>query len=115
MLPNRWLTTAEVHRMFPNHFDATSGHLNMELMNRIAAAYRAHLGELSSPQYVPSGSGECLVCLKLAYPDVQFYAEYDVVGLEGPTQFNARAPMAPLVGIIAAGVKHGTHLDGGAL
>lgn len=113
MLPNRWLTTAEIHRMFPDCFDATSGHLNADVMNRIASAYREYLGELPAEVEVPSGSGECLVCLKLAYPQVHFIAEYDVVGLEGPTQYCPRAPLVPLVGLLAEEVRHGEQLHGG--
>ena len=114
MLPNRWLSTAEIHRMFPSCFDATSGHLNMEVMGRIASAYKAYLGDLPPVVEVPTGSGECLVCLKLAYPHVRFIAEYDVAGLERQTQYCAMAPLVPLVGILAEDVRHGEQLHGGS-
>lgn len=104
--PNRWLSTAEVHRLFPDRFDATSGHLNMELMNRIAEQYRKYLGKLDSPQYIPSGSGECLTCLKLAYPDIEFIAVYNVPGeLAHATEYSEYAPLNGLVRLLAKDVK----------
>lgn len=112
MMPSRWLTTAEVHRIFPQHFDATSGHLNVDLMRRIGRAYRDYLGDLPPVVELPCGSGECLVCLKMAYPDVQFIAEYDVVGLEGPTEYNAQGPLNPLVALLANEISHGATLEG---
>lgn len=111
--PGRWLTSAEVHRMFPTHFDATSGHLNVDLMNRIGHAYRDYLGDLPPSVRVPSGSGECLVCLKLAYPEVQFYAEYDVDddALRRPTTYTPAAPLNTLVKCVAAEVRHGSTME----
>lgn len=111
--PNRWFSTAEIHKMFPDCFDATSGHLNAELMNRIALAYGDALGELESPVYVPSGSGECLVCLKLAYPHVHFIAEYDVDNedLAKPTEYSGDAPLNRLVECLADEIRFGDPFD----
>src|SRR6266480_652677 len=60
----KWWTMAEIHKAWPELFDATSGHLAVPLMGDIAKAYRAHLGELPVGRYsVPSGSGETILCL----------------------------------------------------
>jgi hypothetical protein len=75
---DKWWTMAEIHRAWPDLFDATSGHLTVPLMADIAKAYRAHLGNLPAGRYsVPSGSGETVTCLRLLYPLVTFDATYD--------------------------------------
>src|SRR5437016_658912 len=74
----KWWTPAEIHRTWPDLFDATSGHLSAPLMGDIAKAFRAHLGELPRVRYaVPSGSGETICCLRVAYPLLDFEASYD--------------------------------------
>jgi len=74
----KWWTMAEIHRAWPDLFDATSGHLAVPLMGDIAKAYRAHLGDLSVGRYsVPAGSGETVTCLRIAYPLMTFDPTYD--------------------------------------
>jgi hypothetical protein len=74
----KWWPQAKIHRAWPDFFDATSGHLSVSLMGDIARAFRAHLGELPASRYtVPSGSGETICCLRVAYPLLDFEASYD--------------------------------------
>ena len=93
---NKWWTPAGIHRTWPDLFDATSGHLPAPLMGDIAKAFRAHLGELPGACYVvPSGSGETICCLRLAYPLLDFEASYDDSKPE--TQRHPNAPLNPFV------------------
>jgi hypothetical protein len=93
---DKWWTPARVHRTWPDLFDATSGHLHTPLMGDIAKAFRAHLGELPEARYiVPSGSGETVCCLRVAYPLVDFEASYDDSKPE--TQRHPNAPLNPFV------------------
>lgn len=93
---NKWWTPAAIHRTWPDLFDATSGHLHTPLMGDIAKAFRAHLGELSATRYiVPSGSGETICCLRIAYPLPDFEAWYDDSKPE--TQRHPNAPLNPFV------------------
>lgn len=94
LVPGRWWCAAEIARVFPVHFDATSGHLPMPLMLEIAKAFRAQLGELrveDGPYVVPTGSGETLVCLAFAYPGCSFIAQYD--DANPATAYNPGAPL----------------------
>ena len=103
LIPNKWYTQAEIKRDFPQYFDATSGHLPMELMLEIAKRFRAYLQySLDDTVYVPTGSGETLVCLKLAYPDREFIAVYD---LDEATEYSIHAPLNTLVKLLAGGVN----------
>jgi hypothetical protein len=76
---DRWWTPAEIRRTWPDLFDATSGHLPFTLMVKVAAGLRTVLGALDKDvQYlVPTGSGETILCLGLAYPHISFCAVYD--------------------------------------
>ena len=92
----KWWTQAEIHRAWPDLFDATSGHLTVPLMGDIAKAFRAHLGELPAARYaVPSGSGETICCLRVAYPLLDFDAAYDDTKPE--TQRHPDAPLNAFV------------------
>ena len=74
----KWWTMAEIHRAWPDLFDATSGHLPVPLMGDIAKAFRAYLGDLPAGRYsVASGSGETVTCLRIVYPFVTFDPAYD--------------------------------------
>lgn len=97
-IPNRWFTPSEVKKYFPTYFDATSGHLTIEVMQLIGAAFKQALGDLPQTNYIASGSGETITCLKLAYPDKDFIAVYN---LNEATQFEAEATLNTLVSIIA--------------
>lgn len=96
---NKWWDSAEIHRIWPHRFDATSGHLPAPLLDGLALAYRQEIGELTEKEYnVPTGSGETIICLALAYPDIKFNAIYDV----GPgTEYNEQAPLNGLVRLVA--------------
>jgi len=109
LLPSdKWFSTAEVHKMFPDCFDATSGHLPTDLMYRIGLAYKEYLGELSGKVYVPSGSGETIVCLKLVYPKTEFIAVYDIntKELKRATSYSKYAPLNKYVELLSK-VQHG--------
>lgn len=95
--PHKWFTQAEIKRTFPDYFDATSGHLPMELMFELGCAYAAHLGKLPETVYVPSGSGETVVCLKLAYPDTHFVAVYNI---DEATEYSPACPLNALVRVL---------------
>jgi hypothetical protein len=92
--PARWLEPAEVAFMWPGLFDATSGHLSVGMMAQLGKRLRQLLGDDLSSLRVPSGSGETVVALALAYPHLRFTAVY---GGGAPTQWNAEAPLNPLV------------------
>lgn len=97
--PRRWFTQAEIANCFREYFDATSGHLPAELLKVLAKIYRGYLGEIGDGRiYVPTGSGETLVCLKLAYPDKKFVAVYN---LDASTEYNEAAPLNDLVRVLA--------------
>lgn len=96
--PRKWFTPKEVKQAFPSHFDATSGHLTPDLMHEIGKAYRMALHELPGTVYVPSGSGETLVCLKMVYPDKKFVAVYN---LDEATEYSEEAPLNTLVRLLA--------------
>lgn len=101
--PTEWVDPTHIAGMWPGMFDATSGHLPVWMMERIGAAFAVELGELPGKVVVPSGSGETLVCLALAYPDVRFVARYDMT--EPPTMFNEDAALNGLVRRLAHKVE----------
>lgn len=98
LIANRWFTPYEIKNIFNNYFDATSGHLPIHLMELIGKAYKEHLGELPDINYIPSGSGETIVCLKLAYPDKEFIAVYN---LDNATEYNENAELNNLVKVLS--------------
>ena len=70
---NRWFEYEEIINIF-KVFNATSGYLNIVLLNRIALKMREMLGELIDDNYfVPTGSGETILTLIIAYPEKRFY------------------------------------------
>jgi len=75
----RWWKPAEIYHAWPTRFDATSGHLPLPLMLQVASALQVHIGPLQPcrPYYVPTGSGETVMCLHWAYPECLFVAGYD--------------------------------------
>lgn len=77
--PLRWHTPAEINKAWPDLFDATSGHLPLPLMVEIAYGLQAYIGALDPAidYLVPTGSGETIICLRLAYPEIKFIAVYD--------------------------------------
>lgn len=98
MEARRWFTQEEIRRLFPAAFDATSGHLPMDVMLRISARLRAKL----EGQYVagrtytiPSGSGETVLCLAMAFPECSFVAEFD--DADPARRKEQDAPLIPLI------------------
>jgi hypothetical protein len=94
MEARRWWTMAEIHKAWPDLLDATSGHLPVSLMNQIAESFEAYLGDLPNEVEVPTGSGETLVCLRLAYPGHRFVP---VRNINKATTYHPEAPLNKLV------------------
>lgn len=95
---NRWLSFNEVGIF--NKFDATSGHLPLPMMVEIGKRLKDKIGKLRGEYLVNAGSGETVICLKLAYPDVKFTAVYNVKGLEEETRYSEEAPLNGLVKLL---------------
>jgi hypothetical protein len=77
-VPEKWYTPEEVRENWPDRFDATSGHLSKGMMKQIARKFRQEIRHLEADHViVPSGSGETIYCLNLAFPDKNFIALYD--------------------------------------
>ena len=95
----KWFTMGEIKNTFPDYFDATSGHLPLECMLRLADAYKAYFGgDLPAEVYLPTGSGETLVCLKMAFPAAKITAVYN---LDAATLYESGAPLNKLVALLA--------------
>ena len=76
---NRWWSIAEVRKVFANAFDATSGHLSIDVMQAISKKYREAFSDIcvAGNEYViPTGSGETVFCLSMAFPDIKFVAQW---------------------------------------
>ncbi len=92
----QWRSPAWIKAEYPRRFDATPGHLPLHLMVQLARAYRRHLGRLADAcYYVPTGSGETVICLKIAYPEKKFVPVYRQRSPH--TQYDPRAPLNPVV------------------
>lgn len=100
---NKWFSMKEINHYFHEYFDATSGHLNIELMQLISKEYLNYFGQNKfkpyEEVYVPTGSGETLICLKIAYPQTNFVAVYNL-GKE--TEYNPNAPLNKLVELLSS-------------
>ena len=92
--PGRWFSYSEVARAF-DAFDATSGHLPWPLMVETARLIRQRLGTWNWPTEIPCGSGETVVVLALAYPEVRFRP------IRLGTPGTEHHPEAPLNGLLA--------------
>ena len=95
--PGEWFTYTNVAEHFGALFDATSGHLPWPLMVEVAELMRADTPEYAGKTYIPTGSGETIVCLKLAYPNVHFTP---VRGVSEATMYHAEAPLNSLVALL---------------
>lgn len=96
LTPNYWFTPEAIGFMFPNHFDATSGHLPAHLMVEYGKRLRQQIGALDPTiEYdVPTGSGETIVSLRWVYPGIKFAPVFNT----GPhTEFHAEAPLMTAV------------------
>lgn len=94
----KWFTIGEIKDKFPNYFDATSGHIPIDCMVKVAEKFKEYLGEMPKEITLPTGSGETLVCLKMAYPDCEINAVYN---LDNATQFDKDAPLNKMVELLA--------------
>ena len=109
LIPNKWFSYTEIQNNFNNIFDATSGHLPMPLMIDIAKELRARdYGNLKKKvtYLVPTGSGESIICLQIAFPNISFKP----VRLSNPqTEYNKDAPLNDLLiamfGIVGDNIK----------
>jgi hypothetical protein len=96
LVAGRWWLPEEIAAAWPHLFDATSGHLPMPLMARLATAFRAAIGPLDGGRYdVPTGSGETITCLRMAYGATEFRAVYD--DHEPATRYDEEAPLSGVV------------------
>lgn len=97
----KWWSPSDIHNTFPSLFDATSGHLQLPLLVQVAAEFKAYLyGEHFDPTktwFVPTGSGETILALHIAFPETKFIAVYDNTHPE-----TTRDPQAPLNQIVDA-------------
>ena len=99
MQANRWFTIGEIKSAFPSYFDATSGHLPMDCMKAISDAFYFALYEkMPDAIFLPTGSGETLVCLKMAFPKTKITAVYNI---DYATRFDEEAPLNDLVKLLA--------------
>lgn len=109
--PQRWFTFSEIARTF-RCFDGTSGHLPMPIMADIARRMRAEIGPLQGAYQIPTGSGETLVVLSMAYPEVRFQpVRFDQ---HPPTEYNEEAPLNSLVTALCSNpkaVQKGDHVN----
>lgn len=98
-VPLHWFQPSLIKKFFPEYFDATSGHLDLEVMTNIAERYKKELqGKIKDINYVPTGSGETIVCLKLAFPDKKFVAVYNI---DNATKFEKEAILNELVKLVS--------------
>lgn len=94
----RWFTQGEVGVYFGGMFDATSGHLPIECLLMVAERYREYIQSLPEEINLPTGSGETLVCLKLAFPHCRINAVYN---LDEATKYEEGAPLNRFVELLA--------------
>ena len=95
---NRWRSMNEIRNTFPDSFDATSGHLPMDMMNQLAAEFRIILSDTIKEGHtytIPTGSGETVICLRMAFPKSRFIAQWD--NQDPSCEYSDQAPMAQLV------------------
>lgn len=96
----RWFSMEEIRSVYKDTFDATSGHLPMDLMNEIANELAEKIENPGSDTcYVSAGSGETIVCLSLAFPEASLVAVYD--NSSQATEYSEHAPLNKLVKAIA--------------
>ncbi len=101
----QWWTPAQIANVFPQHFDATCGHLPAHLMVAVAQQIRmdhqwarwwASALQTNSASRLPTifdvatGSGESIICLRWAFPDILF----EPVSTNTPsTRWHPEAPL----------------------
>lgn len=93
---NRWFTMEEIRQRFPQAFDATSGHLPADLMHEIAERLKREFNFEQDTEYIiPTGSGEGVVCLKMAFLDILFTPQYN--NSDPATEYNDESPLNAVV------------------
>lgn len=93
-----WWKPDKIHATWPHLFDATSGHLPMHMLKRLAGEFYLALGNLPERAYtVPTGSGETILALTIAYPHIYLVADYGT-GIQGALY----EPEAPLNNVVEA-------------
>lgn len=99
LLAGRWWTMAEIRRTFPTAFDATSGQLPADVMLQVAHEFRKEFAPLfadgDKAYVIPTGSGETVLCLKLAFPDRTFIAQWRTG--DPNCEYEPCAPLTPFV------------------
>ncbi len=100
LMPKKWFSMNEIAFHWPGIFDATCGHLPLPLMVEISRMWTefVHVGNI--PRCIDTGSGETLVCLKMAFPGVSFNVSRKNTAA---TEFNEHAPLNALVGLLSVG------------
>jgi hypothetical protein len=94
--PRGWISAGLIRRWFPNRFDATCGHLPLAVMASAALILRRLTARPARWETaIPSGSGETLAILRMAFPDRRFYPTTD------GTPATERDPNNPLSTILA--------------
>lgn len=95
---NRWWSISEVRKAFANAFDATSGHLPIDVLIAIAKKYREAFSDVfvKGKEYViPTGSGETVFCLSMAFKDIKFIAQWRK---DDPScEMSVEAPMTEII------------------
>ena len=82
-------------------FNATSGMLPVELMVNISKLLKEHFKtDMQDVQAmeIACGSGETLVTMQMAFPNVRFTAVYNI---DEATRFNMEAPLNELVKLLS--------------
>lgn len=105
----RWFEQSEIKRLFPDYFDATSGHIPIECMLEVAKTFKEYIGCLPAEIYLPTGSGETLLELKMAFPYAKITAVYN---LDEATQYDQECILNPLVEIVADEIMFGDSEEG---
>ena len=98
LIAGRWFTQSEIKRWFPECFDATSGHLPLECMIDISRIFKRYLRKIPGEIFLPTGSGETLVELKMAFPACKINAVYN---LDAATEYSVDCVLNGMVELMA--------------
>ncbi len=101
LMPGRWWSPAEIRRQWPEHFDAPPGHLPICMVVELGHRLARVLGDLPKRVAIPAGSGETLLAMAWAYPEIELYG---VINLDPNSEHHDKSPLAPAVASVCAGV-----------